>query len=114
MATRAYRRNSRGQFAGSGGRVTYGKAGGFANASHRAKAASAKSTNAAARAARRKRIKVAKTVGKIIGPRVALSVAIYGASKLAGPTPATTALGIGASVSKIARKRRGVYNISSL
>lgn len=33
MASRAYRRNSRGQFAGAGGgtKVTYGKAGGFAN-----------------------------------------------------------------------------------
>lgn len=41
MATRAYRRDNRGRFAGAGGgtKVTYGKAGGFANAAHRAKVA---------------------------------------------------------------------------
>lgn len=42
MATRAYRRNSKGQFAGSGGgsMITYGKAGGFANAAFRARTSS--------------------------------------------------------------------------
>lgn len=41
--TRAYRRDSHGRFAGAGGggtKVTYGKAGGFANAAHRAKVGS--------------------------------------------------------------------------
>jgi hypothetical protein len=39
MATRQYRRDSKGKFAGSGGgsMVTYGKAGGFANAAFRAR-----------------------------------------------------------------------------
>lgn len=46
MAQRAYRRNSRGQFAGSGGRVTYGKAGGFANATHQANAQNARAAAA--------------------------------------------------------------------
>lgn len=39
MATRAYRRDSHGRFAGSGGgtKITYGKAGGFANAAFRSR-----------------------------------------------------------------------------
>lgn len=41
MATRAYRRDNRGRFAGANGgtKVTYGKAGGFANAGHRSRVA---------------------------------------------------------------------------
>ena len=38
MATRSYKRDSKGRFkGGGGGRVTYGRAGGFANAAHSAK-----------------------------------------------------------------------------
>lgn len=44
MATRAYRRDSNGRFAGSGGgtKVTYGKAGGFANAGFRQRVAASR------------------------------------------------------------------------
>lgn len=43
MARRAYRRDSNGRFAGGGGgTVTYGNAGGFANAGHQQKAQAAR------------------------------------------------------------------------
>lgn len=44
MGTRAYKRDSHGRFAGGGGGtvVTYGKAGGFANAGHQSKAQAAR------------------------------------------------------------------------
>ena len=44
--TRAYRRDSHGRFAGSGGgtKVTYGKAGGFANSAFRARVAAGRAS----------------------------------------------------------------------
>lgn len=67
MAQRAYRRDSRGRFAGSGGggggtKVTMGKAGGFANRQHLAKASAAR----LAKGRSRRRRATAKRVGKDI------------------------------------------------
>ena len=61
MASRAYKRDSRGRFAGGGGAVTttYGRAGGFASASHRAKAANARASKARRRALVRRGVRVA-------------------------------------------------------
>lgn len=48
MATRKYRRDKNGKFAGAGGgtTVTVGKAGGFANAAHRSRVAASRSQKA--------------------------------------------------------------------
>lgn len=79
MATRAYRRDSQGRFAGSGGgsRVTYGKAGGFANAAFRSRTASQRASlgrSLGATAGARARSKRRKTT---LG-RLAVSAAVAG------------------------------------
>ena len=120
MASRAYRRDSRGRFAGSGGRVTYGKAGGFANASHRAKAADARASAARRRALVGRGKAVAKALAPAavsIGLRVGVSMAVGAAAKSAlggtrGGIP-TRRRGIG-SLPGAAKRRRGVYKITSL
>lgn len=99
MGTRAYRRDNQGRFAGSGSgtKVTYGKAGGFANAAHRAKVAQAgqkakpkKSLGATAGALGKR----AANVG-LGTARVGLGVAVLGAatspSIKAGPVVRTLA-----------------------
>lgn len=56
---RKYRRNDRGQFSSSGTKVTTGRAGGFANAAHRARVANNKKAAAQRKALVRKGVKVA-------------------------------------------------------
>lgn len=53
--TRAYRRDSHGRFAGSGGgtKVTYGKAGGFANSAFRARVAAGRASGLGGKAGAR-------------------------------------------------------------
>jgi hypothetical protein len=58
-STRGYRRNNRGQFASSGGKVTIGKSGGFASASHRANVAASRAQKARNRSLARKGAAVA-------------------------------------------------------
>lgn len=82
MGTRAYRRDNRGRFAGAGGgtKVTYGKAGGFANAAHRAKVAQGqkarpqKSLGATAGALGKKALKSAAKNPQVATSAIALSM----------------------------------------
>jgi len=69
MGQRQYRRNSRGRFAGaeSGTKVTYGRAGGFASATHRANVASSRASKARRRALARKGVKVAGSAAAVGG-----------------------------------------------
>lgn len=68
-ATRQYRRNSRGRFAGAttGTVITTGRAGGFASAAHRANVSNKRTAAAHRRALVRKGVKVGVAVGVGIG-----------------------------------------------
>ena|SRR5690348_7890227 len=72
MANRQYRRNRNGQFASKGTVVTTGRAGGFANAAHRANVASARAAKSHRQALVRKGVKTAVTgaVGVGVGAAV--------------------------------------------
>jgi glutamate synthase domain-containing protein 3 len=59
--SRTYRRNRNGQFASKGTVVTTGRAGGFANASHRANVANKRAAKAHRNALVRKGVKIAAT-----------------------------------------------------
>jgi hypothetical protein len=72
MANRQYRRRGNGQFASrgdTGAKVTTGRAGGFANATHRANVANSRKASARKNALVRKGVKVAATgaAGAAIG-----------------------------------------------
>lgn len=75
--TRAYRRNSRGQFAGAEGgtHVTFGRAGGFASAAHRANVANSRAAKARRRALARKGVRVASTAATVGAAAVIAGVA---------------------------------------
>lgn len=103
--TRAYRRDSHGKFAGSGGgsMTTYGKAGGFANASFRARASAgnARPAKGGQRAGLRKSLhraigapnsmKRRQTTGKVIG--TAAAFAALGVAARAGNPNARISVG---------------------
>jgi hypothetical protein len=67
MAQRKYHRDSRGRFAGAsgGGRVTMGRAGGFANVALRSRARSAKILRARKMARKKRAIKMMSFAGKV-------------------------------------------------
>lgn len=70
MATRAYRRDKNGRFAGSGGggtTITYGKAGGFANSAFRARVAASRGANLQKPANASQRASSSRSLGATVG-----------------------------------------------
>ena len=93
MATRAYRRDKNGRFAGSGGggtTVTYGKAGGFANSAFRARVAASRGANLQKPANASQRASSSRSLGATVGAK-ARSVGAGRAARAAGRGALTVA-----------------------
>lgn len=71
MATRAYRRDNNGRFAGSGGgtKVTYGKAGGFANAGFRQRVAASRGNASPGRGPTGQKASAGRSMGATAGAK---------------------------------------------
>lgn len=92
MATRAYRRDKNGRFAGAGGgtSVTYGKAGGFANKAFASRVAASRGANLQKPPSAAQRASANRSLGKTVGA-AARSVGAGRAARAAGRGALTVA-----------------------